>query len=45
MLIEAEGEFKKVMFDPKSPGQDYMHQQDQAELLIFLDKNSDVFAW
>jgi hypothetical protein len=48
--IEAKGEFKKVPLDPRV--QDIIvcigveeSQQEQAELLAFLDKNSDVFAW
>jgi hypothetical protein len=49
-FIEAEGEFKKVLLDPRVPdktvciGTEANHQ-DQAELLSFLDKNSDMFAW
>jgi hypothetical protein len=39
MFIEAEGEFKNVCIGIEA------NQQDQAELLSFLDKNSDMFAW
>jgi hypothetical protein len=48
--IEAKGEFKKVPLDPRVPditvciGAEATHQE-QVELLMFLDKNSDVFAW
>jgi hypothetical protein len=49
-FIEADGEFKKVPFDPRVSDKTVCigteaNQQDQAELLSFLDKNSDVFAW
>jgi hypothetical protein len=49
-VIEAEGEFRKVSFDPRVPNKiicigAVVHEQDQLELLSFLDKNSDVFAW
>jgi hypothetical protein len=48
--IEAEGEFKKVLLDPRVPDRivcisEEASQQEQAKLLSFLDKNSDVFAW
>jgi hypothetical protein len=48
--IEANGEFKKVPLDPRVPynvmciGTE-TGQEEQAELLAFLDKNSDVFTW
>jgi hypothetical protein len=46
----AEGEFKKVPFDPRVSDKTICinteaNQQDQAELLSFHDKNNDVFAW
>jgi hypothetical protein len=49
-VIEAEGEFKKVPLDPRVPDNTVCigtegNQQDQAEPLSFLNKNSDVFAW
>jgi hypothetical protein len=49
-FIEAEGEFKKVPLDPKVPDKivcidTKANQQDQEELLSFLDKNNDMFAW
>jgi ubiquitin len=48
--IEAEGEFKKIPLDPSVPDRTVcigtkVSQQEQAELLAFLDKNNDVFAW
>jgi hypothetical protein len=48
--IEAKGEFKKVLLDPRVPDRTICismeaSQREQAELLAFLDKNSDVFAW
>jgi hypothetical protein len=38
------------MFDPRVPDKTVMISQDltseeEAELLSFLDKNNDVFAW
>jgi hypothetical protein len=47
--IEAKGEFKKVPHDPRVPDRTVCigteaSQQEQAGLLAFLDKNSDVFA-
>jgi hypothetical protein len=42
--IEAEGEFKKVPYKVMCIGTKAT-QQEQAELLAFLDKNSDVFVW
>jgi hypothetical protein len=49
-FIEAEGEFKKVPLDPRVPDKivcigTEANQQDQEELLSFLDKNNDVFVW
>jgi hypothetical protein len=49
-FIEAKGEFKKVPLDPRVSDKTVCisteaNQQDQAELLSFLNKNSDVFAW
>jgi hypothetical protein len=48
--IEAKGEFKKVPLDPRVLDRTACigteaSQQEQAELLAFLDKNNDVFAW
>jgi hypothetical protein len=48
--IKAEGEFKKVPLDPRVPDKALCigaeaTQQEQTELLGFLDKNNDVFAW
>jgi hypothetical protein len=48
--MEPEGEFKKVPFDPRVLDRTICisgeaSQHEQAELLAFLDKNSDVFAW
>jgi hypothetical protein len=48
--IEAEGEFKKVPLDSRVPNRTVCigveaSQQEQAELLAFLNKNSDVFMW
>jgi hypothetical protein len=49
-FIEAEGKFQKVLLDPRVSDKTVCirikaNHQDQAELLSFLDKNSDVFAW
>jgi hypothetical protein len=49
-FIEAESEFEKVPLDPRVSDKivcigTKTNQQDQAELLRFLEKNSDVFAW
>jgi hypothetical protein len=49
-FIKAEGEFKKVLLDPRVSDNTVCigteaNQQDQAELLSFLDKNNNVFAW
>jgi hypothetical protein len=48
--IEAEGEVKKVPLDVRVPDRTVCigteaSQQEQAELLAFLDKNNNVFAW
>jgi hypothetical protein len=48
--IVAEGDFKRVTLDPRVPDKAVcigteMSPQEQAELLQFLDKNIDVFAW
>jgi hypothetical protein len=49
-VIEVEGEFQKVPLDPGVPNRivcigTEASQQEKTELLSFLDKNSDVFAW
>jgi hypothetical protein len=48
--IEAEGDFTRVALDPRVQDRTMcigakMSPEEQAELLQFLDKNSDVFAW
>jgi hypothetical protein len=48
-FIEVEGEFKIVPLDPRVPDKTVCistkaNQQDQEELLSFLDKNNDVFS-
>jgi hypothetical protein len=48
--IEAKGEFTKVPLDPRVPDRTVcigaeVNPEEQAELLQFLDKNNDVFAW
>jgi hypothetical protein len=48
--IEPECESRKVPLDPRVPDKAMMISQDlssneEAELLSFLDRNSDVFAW
>jgi hypothetical protein len=48
--IEVKGDFKRVALDPRVLDKficisTEMSPQEQAELLQFLDKNSDVFAW
>jgi hypothetical protein len=48
--IEAEGKFQKVLLDPRVLDKTICisaktNQQDQVELLSFVDKNSNVFAW
>jgi hypothetical protein len=49
-IIQVKGEFKKVPLDPRVPNKTVCigteaSQEEQAKLLGFLDKNSDVFAW
>jgi hypothetical protein len=49
-VIEADGEFQKVLLDPRVLDKNICigtkaSQHEQAELLNFLDKNNDVFAW
>jgi hypothetical protein len=49
-VIEAEGDFRKVALDPRVPDRAVCLStetslEEQAKLLAFLDKNSDVFAW
>jgi hypothetical protein len=49
-VIEAEGDIKKVALDPRVPDRAVclgtkMSPQELVELLEFLDKNSDAFAW
>jgi hypothetical protein len=48
--IEAESEFKNVPLDPRVPDRvvcigEEVSQQEQVELLAFLDKNNNVFSW
>jgi hypothetical protein len=48
--IKPECETRKVPLDPRVPDKAVMISQDlssnkEAELLSFLDRNSDVFAW
>jgi hypothetical protein len=48
--IEADDEFKKVPLDPRVPDRAVCigtetDQEEQIEMLAFLDKNSDAFAW
>jgi hypothetical protein len=48
--IKTEGEFIKVPLDPRVPDRTIcigaeMSPEEQAELLQFLNKNSDIFAW
>jgi hypothetical protein len=48
--IEAKGDFKRVALDLRVPDKAIrigteVRPQEQAELLQFLDKNNDVFAW
>jgi hypothetical protein len=48
--IKANGDFKKVTLDPRVPDGAVCigtetSLEEQVELLAFLDKNSDVFAW
>jgi hypothetical protein len=49
-IIEAEGEFKKVPLNPRVPAKIVCigaeeSQEEHAELLSFLNKNSDMFTW
>jgi hypothetical protein len=48
--IKADGDFKKVALDPRVPDKviclsTKMSPEEQVELLVFFDKNNDVFAW
>jgi hypothetical protein len=48
--IEPKGDFKRVALEPRVPDKvvsigTKMSPQEQAKVLQFLDKNSDVFAW
>jgi hypothetical protein len=48
--IEPECEIRKIPLDPRVPGKTVLIFQDlssneEAELLSFLDRNSDAFAW
>jgi hypothetical protein len=48
--IKAEGDFSRVALDPRILDRTAcigaeMSPEEQAELLQFLDKNNDVFAW
>jgi hypothetical protein len=48
--IEAEGDFTRLALDPRVPDKTMcirakISPQEQAKLVQFLDKNSDVFAW
>jgi hypothetical protein len=48
--IQPEGDFARVALDPTVPDRAIcigaeIDQTEQAELIQFLDKNSDVFAW
>jgi hypothetical protein len=48
--IEADGEFKKVSLDPRVPDRAVCigietHQEEQAKLVAFLDRNYDVLTW
>jgi hypothetical protein len=50
MVIEAKGEFQKVPLDPRVLYKTICigteaNQQEQEEILTFLVKNRDVFAW
>jgi hypothetical protein len=49
-IIEVEGEFKKVPLDPRILDKTVCigmetNQEEQMNLLGFLDKNNNVFAW
>jgi hypothetical protein len=48
--IEDEGDFTRVALNPTVPDRTMcigaeMSPEEQAELLQFLDKNSDIFDW
>jgi hypothetical protein len=48
--IEAEGDVTRLTLDPRVPDKTVcinaeISLEEQAELLQFLDKNSDIFAW
>jgi hypothetical protein len=48
--VEADCETKRAPLDPRIPNRivlvrRYLSPREEAELLSFLDKNSDVFAW
>jgi hypothetical protein len=48
--IEVEGDFKQVALNPRVPDKviyvgTEMISKEQAELLQFLDKSSDIFVW
>jgi hypothetical protein len=48
--IKAKGDFTRLALDPRVLDKTVcivaeISQQEQAELLQFLDKNSDVFTW
>jgi hypothetical protein len=48
--IETKGDFTRLALDPRVPDRIVciraeISPQEQVELLQFLDKNSDVFAW
>jgi hypothetical protein len=48
--IECKGDFTKVALNPRIPNRTVsigaeMSPEEQVELLQFLDKNNDVFAW
>jgi hypothetical protein len=49
-VIEAKGDFKKVTLEPRVPDKTICLGTEtcpveQSELLAFLDKTNDVFAW
>jgi hypothetical protein len=49
-VIEVKGDFKRVALNPRVSDKAVyistkISPQEQAELLLFLDKNNDVFAW
>jgi hypothetical protein len=48
--IQPEGDFARVALDPRVPDRTVcigaeMTQEEKAELIQFLEKNNDVFAW